>query len=353
MTKWEIKQKYGGVILGFWKYLFRRLIFLVLLIFGVATMVFIISHMVPSDPIVANLSQRNMNNPKLVEAFKQKWGFDQPLYIQYFKYIKALCKGDMGISIRTGNSVLSDLKMNLPATLELSFISIIFATLFGILFGIISATKRNRIADQILRGVSIMGVSIPIFWFSLIVLYLLYFKLGWAPGPGRLSPFMEPPAHITGMYLIDSIITGNWETAADSFKHLILPSIVLGSFTMGLIARTTRSSLLEVLSSDYIRTAKAKGVGRRLLLMRHALGNSMIPVLTVIGLGLANLLGGMVLVETIFAWPGIGQYAYQSVRALDFTSIIGVALLIALNYVLINLVVDLLYGLIDPRVRLK
>ena len=327
--------------------------FLVLLIFGVATMVFIISHMVPSDPVVANLSQRNMNNPELVSAFKQKWGLDQPLYVQYVKYIQSLCHGDLGTSIRTGNPVMEDLKLYLPATLELAFIYIIIAAILGIVFGIVSATKRNSIADQILRGVSVTGVSMPIFWFALIMLYIFYFRLGWAPGPGRLSPFMEPPAYSTGMYLIDSVVSGNWAAAGDSLSHLVLPSIVLASFTMGLIARTTRSSLLEVMSTDYIRTARAKGLNSKLLMMRHALGNSLIPVLTVIGLGFANLLGGMVLVETIFAWPGIGQYAYQSVTTLDFPAIIGVALLIALNYVIINLIVDLMYGVIDPRVRFK
>ncbi|MEG1500488.1 MAG: ABC transporter permease [Clostridiales bacterium] len=334
------------------KFIGRRLIFLVFLLWGVATCVFILSNLV-SDPLVANLSQRNLNNPQIVAAFQQKWGLDQPLYVQYGVYLKNLLHGDMGISIRTSRSVGAELMRYFPATLELGFFAIIFASFFGILFGVVSATKRNSWLDQCLRAVSVTGVSVPSFWFAMIMLYVFYMKLGWAKGPGRISSGFLPPTDITGFYVLDSLLAGNIPMALDCLGHLLLPAIVLGAFTMGLITRTTRSNLLEVMSTDYIRTARAKGVPGRLLMTRHALGNALIPVLTVIGLGLGNLLGGMVLVETIFSWPGIGQYAYQSVTSLDFPSITGVSLLIAMNYVVINLVVDLLYGIIDPRVRYK
>ena len=231
------------------------------------------------------------------------------------------------------------------------FFSIVIASVFGILFGIISAVKPNSIIDQIVRAISVTGVSVPSFWLGLLVLFFLYYKLKIFPGPGRLSAMFSAPQTVTGMFVIDALLEGDPMKAWDAFKHLLLPSIVLASFTMGLITRTTRSNLLDVMSTDYIRTAKAKGLSKTMIIFKHALGNALIPVLTVIGLGLGNLLGGMVLVETIFNWPGVGQFAYQSVMSNDFPSIIGVAILIALNYMIINTVVDILYGIIDPRVR--
>lgn len=337
----------------FLKYMTRRIIFLLIMLLGVATMVFVISHMVPSDPVVAHLGQRAMSDPEIVAAFKAKWGLDQPLYVQYWRYIAGLLQGDFGKSIRTGNAITDDLAMFWPATFELATFSIILAAILGVGSGIISAVKRNRLADKITRVISIIGVSMPIFWLSLLSLYVFYFKLGWAPGTGRINPTFIAPADITGLYVIDSILEGDGAKAINCLGHLVLPGLVLAYFTMGLISRTTRSSLLDVLHTDYIRTAQAKGVGSGKIISHHAMGNALIPVLTVIGCGFANLLGGMVLVETIFAWPGIGQYAYQSVSSLDFSAIIGVALLIAVIYVVINLVIDILYGIIDPRVRLQ
>jgi len=271
--------------------------------------------------------------------------------VQYFYYIRNLLSFDLGTSIRTNTPILQELGRCYPATIELALFSIVIASVFGILFGIISAVKPNSIIDQIVRAISVTGVSIPSFWFALLVMYFLYYKLGWFPGPGRLSVMFSAPEHVTGLYVIDSIIEGDLPKAWDAFMHLVLPGTVLASFTMGLITRTTRSNLLDVMSTDYIRTPKAKGLNKTKVIMKHALGNALIPVLTVIGLGLGNLLGGMVLVETIFGWPGVGQFAYEAVMSNDFPAIIGVAILIALNYMVINTVVDILYGIIDPRVR--
>ena len=278
-------------------------------------------------------------------------GRDQAVFVPYILYIKNLLHLDLGTSIRTNKPVLDELARCYPATIELALFAIILAALLGILFGVISAIKRNSILDQVVRALSVTGVSIPSFWFALLVLYFFYYKLHIFPGPGRLSNSFSAPATVTGMYVIDSLIEGNPAKALDALQHLILPGLVLAAFTMGLITRTTRSNLLDVMSTDYIRTARAKGLSRVGLIVRHALGNALIPVLTVIGLGLGNLLGGMVLVETIFNWPGVGQFAYESVLSVDYPSIIGVALLIALNYMVINTVVDILYGVIDPRVR--
>ena len=333
------------------KFTGKRLAYLVVMLVGVATLVFILTKMIPGDPTVANLSQRALNDPEVVAAYKAKYGLDQPIFVQYVLYIKNLLKFDLGTSIRTNKPVLAELARCYPATIELALFAILLAAVFGILFGVISAIRRNSILDQAVRAVSVTGVSIPSFWFALLVLYFFYYKLHIFPGPGRLSNSFSAPATVTGLYVLDSLLEGNIPKAMDALSHLILPGTVLAAFTMGLITRTTRSNLLDVMSMDYIRTARAKGIGRVGLIVRHALGNALIPVLTVIGLGLGNLLGGMVLVETIFNWPGVGQFAYESVLSADFPAIIGVALLIALNYMIINTVVDILYGVIDPRVR--
>ena len=333
------------------KFIGKRLVYLVVMLFGVATLVFILTKMIPGDPAVANLSQRALNDPEIVAAYRAKYGLDQPLPVQYILYMKNLLQFDLGTSMRTNKPVLSELARCYTATIELALFAIVIAAILGVLFGIISAIRRNSILDQTVRAISVTGVSIPSFWFALLVLYFFYYKLKLLPGPGRLSNAFTAPATVTGMYVIDSLLEGNIPKALDAVSHLILPGTVLAAFTMGLITRTARSNLLDVMSTDYIRTAKAKGLSRPGLIIRHALGNALIPVLTVIGLGLGNLLGGMVLVETIFNWPGVGQFAYESVLSVDFPSIIGVALLIALNYMVINTVVDILYGIIDPRVR--
>lgn len=333
------------------KFIGKRLVYLVVMLFGVATLVFILTKMIPGDPTVANLSQRALNDPEIVAAYRAKYGLDQPLPVQYILYMKNLLQFDLGTSMRTNKPVLSELARCYPATIELALFAIVIAAILGVLFGIISAIRRNSILDQTVRAISVTGVSIPSFWFALLVLYFFYYKLKLLPGPGRLSNAFTAPATVTGMYVIDSLLEGNIPKALDAVSHLILPGTVLAAFTMGLITRTARSNLLDVMSTDYIRTAMAKGLSRPGLIIRHALGNALIPVLTVIGLGLGNLLGGMVLVETIFNWPGVGQFAYESVLSVDFPSIIGVALLIALNYMVINTVVDILYGIIDPRVR--
>ena len=324
---------------------------MVFLLFGVSLMVFLISHLVPSNPVSANLSATAQNNPEVVAAFEAKWGLDKPLYQQYFIYLKNLLHGDLGTSIRTGRPVLQDLLQYFPATVELSVFAMLIAIVLGILFGVLSAVFRNKPADQILRGVSVSGVSIPSFWFALLVLYIFSAVLGWAPAGGRLSPESGTITGGTGMYVLDGLLSGNLALAGDALAHLILPALVLGFFTMGLITRQTRSNLLETISTDYIRTARAKGMSERRVITHHALGNALIPVITVASMGFCNLLGGMVFVEKIFAWPGIGQYAYLSATTLDFPAICGVSLLIALVYVVINLFIDILYGLIDPRVR--
>ena len=333
------------------RFIGKRLVYLVIMLIGVATLVFILTKLIPGDPVTANLSQRALSDPEIVAAYKLRYGLDKPLITQYLYYMRNLLQLDLGTSIRTGNGVLAELGRCFPATIELALWSIVIASVLGVFFGIISAIRRNSVIDQIVRAISVTGVSVPSFWLALLVLFFFYYKLHLMPGPGRLGTGFTPPVTVTGLYVIDALLEGDLPKTVDAIRHLILPSCVLAAFTMGLITRTTRSNLLDVMSTDYIRTARAKGLSRSRLIVRHALGNALIPVLTVIGLGLGNLLGGMVLVETIFNWPGVGQFAYQSVMSADFPAIIGVALLIALNYMVINTVVDILYGVIDPRVR--
>ena len=333
------------------RFIGKRLVYLVIMLIGVATLVFILTKLIPGDPVTANLSQRALSDPEIVAAYKLRYGLDKPLITQYLYYMRNLIQLDLGTSIRTGNGVLAELGRCFPATIVLALWSIVIASALGVFFGIISAIRRNSVIDQVVRAISVTGVSVPSFWLALLVLFFFYYKLHLMPGPGRLGTGFVPPVTVTGLYVIDALLEGDLPKTVDAIRHLILPSCVLAAFTMGLITRTTRSNLLDVMSTDYIRTARAKGLSRSRLIVRHALGNALIPVLTVIGLGLGNLLGGMVLVETIFNWPGVGQFAYQSVMSADFPAIIGVALLIALNYMVINTVVDILYGVIDPRVR--
>ena len=333
------------------KYIARRLVFMAFLLIGVSVIVFIITHMVPANPAVAYLGTAGASDPEVVAAFNARWGLDQPLYKQYLLYLGGLLRGDMGTSLRTGHPVLDDLMQYFPATIELSVFAILLAGLFGILFGVVSAMRPDTLTDQLLRGVSVTGVSLPSFWLSLVMLYLFYYQLKWLPGPGRVSARLDFTPGPTQLYLIDALIQGNFTAFKDALSHLVLPGLVLSAFSMGLIARTTRSSLMDVMSQDYVRTARSKGLSRPRVVMRHAFGGAMMPVVTVLGMSCCSLLGGVVLVEKIFQWPGIGQYAYLAATKLDFPAITGVSLLIASIYVVLNLLIDILYALINPKVR--
>ena len=322
-----------------------------ILLLGVSLFVFLISHMVPSNPAAANLSQTALSDPEVVAAYEAKWGLDKPVIEQYAIYMRNLLRGDFGDSIRTGRPVLDDLKQYFPATLELSIFAMIIAIVLGISFGLISALFQNKPIDHIIRTLSVSGVSLPSFWFALLIMNVFSRTLSWFPSGGRFNMRQFSPSGGTGLHVLDSLLRGDWALFGSALSHLFLPALVLGFFTMGLIARQTRSNLLEVMSTDYIRTARAKGMKESRVIMKHALGNALVPVITVSAMGFCNLLGGMVFVEQIFSWPGIGQYAYLSAKSLDFPAICGVSLLIAAVYVVVNLLIDILYGVIDPRIR--
>jgi len=329
----------------------RRLLLMLPLMVGMTLIAFLVSHSVPADPVAAHLGQRAMEDKTIVAAFRAQWGLDKPLPEQYLTYLRNLVQGNMGTSIRTHMPVAEDLARYLPASAELALAATFVGVVLGLPFGVISAVRRNHLIDHVLRGVSLLGVSSPVFWLGLIVLYIFYFRLGWLPGPGRLDVGMPEPQHITGMYTVDSLLTANGPVFVSAVRHLILPGLVLASVYLGLVTRMTRSSMLEVLSADYVRTARGKGLRQRAVIYRHALSNALIPTITVLGLAFGDILAGTVLTETIFSWPGIGRYAYQSAVTLDFPAIMGVSLLIAAVFITVNLVTDLAYVVLDPRLR--
>lgn len=333
------------------KFIVRRLLLLIPLLLGITLVAFIISQTVPSDPVNAALGQNAVAHPEIVAAFRARWGLDQPPHIQYLTYLANLVQGDLGTSIATHNPVTEDLGRYMPATVELATSAIILAIGIGVPFGIISAIRRNTWLDQVSRVISLIGVSAPVFWLALLALFVFYSRLRWLPGPGRLDIGVDPPVAVTGWYTIDALWWGDFGLFFNALSHLVLPSIVLAAFSMGLITRITRSAMLDVIGQDYIRTARSKGLGERAITLRHTLPNAMIPTVTVLGLSYGNLLTGAVLTETIFSWPGIGQYAYQASVRLDFPAIMGVTMIIALVFILVNLVVDVLYIFLDPRLR--
>ncbi len=318
---------------------------------GVTLISFLISHAVPSDPIVSNLGQQASQRPEIVAAFRAKWGLDRPLYEQYLSFVGNLARGELGTSINTRRPIATDVAQFLPATVELSTVAILFALVIGLPFGVLAALHRDGPIDHLARFVSLVGVSIPIFWLAAVALVIFYATLQIAVGPGRLGPQIPSPPVVTGFLTIDSLLAGDFGTFRSAMEHLMLPALVLGSSVMGLITRVTRSSLLEVLGQDYVRTARAKGLVEHIVVSRHALRNALIPTVTVLGLAYGSLLSGAVLTETIFAWPGLGRYAYQSAVTNDFPAIMGVTFVIALMYIVVNLVVDLAYALLDPQIR--
>lgn len=335
----------------FYKYILRRVLFSIPLLLGITVISFLIANAIPADPINANLPQNALGNERLVNAFREKWGLDEPLHIQYLVYLGNLLQGDMGSSIKTRNPVLDDLMQFLPATVELATTSIIVGLLMGVGFGVVSAVWRGSIPDYAVRFFALIGVSFPVFLLALIGLSVFHANLGWVAGPGRLGFLISKPPHVTGLFTVDSLLAGQWSTFRDAVSHLILPSLVLGSYVSGIITRITRASLLDVLGTDYVRTARAKGQVERRVVLRHALSNALIPVVTLLGVLYGNLLAGAVLIEAIFAWPGIGRYAFRASTSQDFPAIMGVSMLIAFIYVIANFLVDFLYFFLDPRIR--
>ena len=335
------------------QYVFRRLISIPLLLLGVATVAFFLSHFTQADPLSALVSERQMNNPEVVAAAKQRWGLDRSLPEQYIIYIKNLVTGDLGVSFRTRRPVLTDIAERLPATLELVIFAMLFGTISGVALGVLASRFQDRPLDYFARFVALFGSTVPVFWSGLLLLYLFTVKFGWIPGPSRLDARAEPPPFMTGMLTIDALAAGQFGTFLNALHHLVLPSFVLGWTVTGIISRLVRASMLDALGQDYILAARAKGAGEARTLLRHALPNAMIPTLTIIGYSFAYLITGAVLTESVFAWPGIGSYAVDSARTLDYPAIIGVSLIGASAFLLANLVTDVAYAYANPRIRLE
>lgn len=313
--------------------------------------IFLITNLVPGDPVLALLGDLAASDPSFVHAMRAHYGLDLPLWHRYLMFLWNLLHGDLGISIASQRPVLADIKMYAPATLELATISFLLAVVISVPLGILAAVYRDRWPDHLARFVSLLGVSSPTFWLAFIMLSFFYGYLGIAPGPGRIDPISLPPQGPTGFYLIDTLMAGDWEAFHDVAAHLVLPVIVLAAATTGLITRTTRAAMLENLYQDYIRMGRAKGLSERYLILRHAFPNALIPVVTLGGLAYAELLTGAVMTETVFSWPGLGRYTFESAAKLDLPAIMGITLLVAVVYLVINLLVDLSYALLDPRVR--
>ncbi|MHB1570343.1 MAG: ABC transporter permease [Solirubrobacteraceae bacterium] len=328
----------------------RRLGALVLLSIGIVVVTFVLTHLVPGNPALANLGQNP--TPQEIAAFNQHNGLDKPLPVQLGIYFVHLIHGDLGISEQTGDPVANDLSSVIPATAELAILSIVISLIFGVGFGLVAALRRDGPVDFVLRILSLIGVSVPTFWLALAALYLLFFQLGIVPGGSRLSPTDVAPPHVTGMYTLDALLAGNLSTFWDALRHLLLPAIVLAVWNLGLLTRYTRSAVLEVIEQDYIRAARAKGLPTRSIVFGQILRAALPSIVTVIGLAFANVMTGAVLVENIFSWPGIGQYGFRAAVALDLPAIAGVSLFIAVVYIVVNFIVDILYGLLDPRVRI-
>jgi peptide/nickel transport system permease protein len=337
---------------SFVRFVARRLVALVLLGLGITLVAFILTQLVPANPAAANLGEQAAADPATVAAWEERYGLDRPLPVQYGLYVYHLVQGDLGESQQTRQSVKKDLSVFVPATIELALVSILIAGIVGISLGVAAAMRRNRPADHGLRVVSLVGISMPTFWLALISLYVFFYRLNWVPGGDRLDPGELPPPHRTGLYTVDALLAGDWSTFTSALHHLVLPALVLAAYNVGLLTRYTRSAVLEVIANDYVRAARAKGLPEPVVVRRHVLRAALPSVITVLGLVFANVLTGAVLVESIFAWPGVGQYAYRSAVTLDLPAIMGVSLFVAVVYVSVNFVVDVLYGVIDPRIRI-
>ena len=337
--------------MGLWAFIARRIVLAMFVLVVVSIATFLLAHAVPGDPITAIMSERQANNEEVRAALEKRWGLDQPLPGQYLYYVNNLRQGDWGESISRRTPVAQELRERVPATLELAAFAMMFAIVVGVPLGIVSALNHDRWPDHLSRFVTLIGTSIPVFWLGLVLLYVFFYRLEWLPGPGRLDVGMKAPPTITGIVTLDALLHRDWDVLFAALKRLVLPAIVLGSFAMGIIARMLRSSLLASLGDDYVRTARAKGLGERSVVTGHALRNALIPTVTVLGLTTAGLLAGTVLTETIFSWPGLGSFAVSAAIKLDYPALLGVTLIVAVIYVLINLFVDIIYGLLDPRIR--
>jgi dipeptide transport system permease protein len=330
----------------------RRMMMAVPSLIGVVIVTFLLTRALPGDP--AAYFAGPAATTEAIQQIRVKLGLDKPLYIQFVRYVEDLAHGDLGNSLTTGQPVGQEIKTRLPASAELTLLGLIVSVLIAVPLGILAATRPNSLIDHSCRVIATAGVSLPVFFTGLILIYVFYYHLGWAPPPlGRLDIFYSPPPQVTGFYLIDSLIAGDGELFVAALKQLILPALTLAIFSLAPIARMTRASMLAVLSSDFVRTARASGLAPFTVVITYAFRNAMLPVITTLGMVFSFLLGANVLVEKVFAWPGIGSFAVEALIASDFAPLQGFVLTMAVMYVALNLLIDILYGVIDPRMRVE
>lgn len=330
------------------RYILRRLMLLVPILFGVSLAVFLVMHLFTVDPAEIILGQHA--TPEQVLVVREALGLNKPIHIQFWDYISNAARGDLGQSVITKTSITEELMKRFPATAELAVTAICIASVLGIILGVVSAVKQNSIFDYGAMVVALLGVSMPIFWLGLMMIIVFSVTLGWLPASGRIGIGFQPE-EITGLYLIDSLLGGNMESFWNALKHLAMPAIALGAYSTAIIARMTRATMLETIRQDYVRTARAKGLREPVVVIKHALRNALIPIVTVIGLQMGALLGGAVLTETVFSWPGIGSYIVEGILVSDYPRVQGAVLLIGTIFVMVNLFVDILYCYLDPRIQ--
>ncbi|HET9001346.1 MAG TPA: ABC transporter permease [bacterium] len=331
------------------RYILRRLALLPPVLLGVSLLLFVLTHIVPADP--AKLAAGEHAGPEQVAAVRKAFGLDRPLPEQYLIYLVHLVHGDFGTSMRTSSSVLDDLLTYFPATIELTTSAVLVTVLLGVPLGMIGAIGRGGLSDLIAQFASLAGLSFPIFVFGILMQLIFSRWLDWLPLASRLATGESPPPRITGMFVVDSLLAGNGGTLQSAILHLVLPTVTLALASLAPAARMTRSTMLEILAQDYVRTAWAKGMAPVRVYLRHGLRNALIPVLTILALQVSALLGGVFIVELVFAWPGLGLYSVESIISLDYSPIMGTALLLTVIYVVVNLATDVLYAFFDPRIR--
>jgi peptide/nickel transport system permease protein len=331
-------------------YILRRILILIPTLLGVSIIVFLMLHITPGDPAELLLGERATD--EALEQVREHLGLNEPLHVQYGMFLKRIMKGDLGETIWTRQKVWIEVKQRFPATIELAVVALFISCILGIVLGIVSATRQYSIFDYVSMLAALIGVSMPIFWLGLVFMLIFSINLGWLPISGRLSIDIDLET-ITNFYILDAVLTRNWLALKDALWHIIMPAFTLSTIPMAIVARMTRSAMLEVLRQDYIKTAKAKGLSRFVVTYKHALRNALIPVVTTIGLQFGVALGGAILTETIFAWPGVGKWMYEAVMKRDYMVIQGGTLFIATIFVVINLCVDVLYAVINPRISVK
>jgi peptide/nickel transport system permease protein len=328
----------------------RRLAFLVYVLVGMSLLMFVVSRMLPGDPALIYAGEQNVTT-EMLERARKELGLDRPLVVQYLLYMKHLVRGDFGRSLVTRERIFEDLKQYYPATVELALAAIAIACVVGIPVGIVSAVFAGRWLDHVSRALALFLNAMPVFWLGLMAIVIFYARLEWLPASGRVSDVYGEPPRITGLYTIDFLAAGNLGGLGSALSHLVLPSIVLSALSMGVLARITRASMLEVLEQQYVVAARAKGLAEWVVIGKHALRNAGVTIVTVLGIQFGNLIGGAVLTESIFSWPGVGRYAVRSIETTDFPAIMGFAITFAVLYSLVNLAVDVTYYALNPRVR--